>query len=465
VIPTNYAEVLTPKHLLEYDEKSNVPVEIPLIMPYGYSDGGGGPTWEMMIYRDQLLGLNNKIKEIDKDEVVKAYMDHRDKLPVVTDDLLLEIHKGTLTTNHLIKDLVAKAEAFLRSAEIAEALTKKKGPDYLWKKLLLHTFHDVLPGTSIPETYHEARKDLEEVISSAEEIIKRNIAGAGEGITLYNDLPWTRPGLVIVTDKCIGGEKIEYCTPIGWEEYLVKTMPIQGIGATWSIAGEPVNSGEAYLDIADAITMGNEYLELKLSLTGEILSLKDDHGTNYLNEPSNLLLVHLDRPPMFDAWELDPSGLMNGQPLEPLDKPKILSNSGGAACVEFSKKTGRSVVRMRICLFSGSPLVRIDIDLDWRDRLRYLRSWFEPDIWTDKAWFEIPFGAVSRPTMPDDPKKYALLYEVPALRWMDLSDGEKGLAIISLHKHGYTVFGDKIGLTLHKAPIVPIHIVVSGSLG
>ncbi len=455
VIPTNYAEVLTPKHLLEYDEKSNVPIEIPLIMPYGYSDGGGGPTWEMMIYRDQLLGLNNKIKEINEDEVIKSYIEHRDKLPVVTGDLLLEIHKGTLTTNHLIKELVAEAEALLRSAEIAEALTRKKGLENLWKKLLLHTFHDVLPGTSIPETYQEARKDLEEVTGSAEAIIRRNIVEAGEGYTFYNDLPWTRPGLVIVKDKCIGGEKIEYCTPIGWGEYLVKTKPIRGIGATWSITGEPVNNGEAYLEVADTITMGNEYLELKLSPTGEILGLKDRKGTNYLNEPSNLLLVHLDRPPMFDAWELDPSGLMNGQPLEPLGKPNILSNSGGAACLEFSKKTGRSIVKMRICLFSGSQLVRIDVNLDWKDRLRYLKAWFEPDIWTDKAWFEIPYGAISRPTMPDDPRKYALLYEVPALRWMDLSDGEKGLAIISLHKHGYTVFGDKIGLTLHKAPVVP----------
>ncbi|GEM_PF-6404809 len=238
-------------------------------------------------------------------------------------------------------------------------------------------------------------------------------------------------------------------------EYLVKTKPIQGIGATWSITGEPVNNGEAYLEVADTITMGNEYLELKLSPRGEILGLKDRKGTNYFNEPSNLLLVHLYRPPMFDAWELDPSGLMNGHLLESLGKPNILSNGGGAACLEFSKKTGRPIVKMRICLFSGSPLVRIDVNLDWKDRLRYLKALFEAYIWTDKAWFEIPYGAISRSTMPDDPMKYVLLYEVPALRWMDLSDGEKGLAIISLHKHGYTVFGDKIGLALHKAPVVP----------
>ena len=455
IIPTNYAEVLTPSHLLEYDKKAKAPREIPIIMPYGYSDGGGGPTWEMMIYREQLLKTTSKIKDIDEEEIVRAYREAGDKLPVLTDDLLLEIHKGTLTTNHRIKDRFARAEMMVRSAEISEALTRGRTLDDTWRKLLLHTFHDVLPGTSIPKTYEDALEKIEEILNTASEIIRRNIVSGSEGYTIYNDLPWHRSGIGLLRDHCIGGDKIEYCVPIGWGEYVVKIKTVPGIGASWSKPGEVIGSGNAYVDLGETIRLSNESIELTVSDTGEILSLRDKSGVNYLNEPSNLLLVHLDRPPMFDAWELDPSGLMNGQPLEPQGKPRILADGGGAACIEFSKKTGRSRVRMRICLFSGVNAIRFDLDLDWRDRLRYLKAWFELNIWTDKAWFEIPFGAVSRPTMPEDPKKYALLYEVPALRWIDISDGEKGLAIISMHKHGYSVFGDRIGLTIHKAPIVP----------
>ncbi len=454
-IPTNYAEALTPSHILEYDRKAKAPREIPIIMSYGYSDGGGGPSWEMMIYREQLLGATNKVKDIDEEELVEAYRKAKDKLPVITGDLLLEIHKGTLTTNHRIKDCFARAEMTVRSAEISEALTAGRALDEMWRKLLLHAFHDVLPGTSVPRTYEYALREIEGLLDTASGIIRRNVVSGSEGYTIYNDLPWHRSGIVLLRDHCIGGDKIEYCVPIGWGEYAVKIKKVPGIGASWSKPGEVNETGNTYVDLGEIIRLGNESLELTVSDTGEILRLRDKSGINYLNEPSNLLLVHLDRPPVFDAWELDPSGLMNGQPLEPNGKPQILAGGGGAACIEFSKKTGRSKVRMRVCLFSGVDTVRVDLDLDWRDRLRYLKAWFEPDIWADKAWFEIPFGAVARPTMPEDPRKYALLYEVPALRWMDINDGEKGLAVISMHKHGYSVLGGKIGLTIHKAPTIP----------
>ncbi len=454
LIPTTYAEVLTPLRILEYDKKANVPNEIPLIMPYGYSDGGGGPTYEMGIHRKSIVQNTEKVSDLCEDKVIKDYYEKIDKLPRKTGDLLLEIHKGTLTTNHKIKDLIQKTEMTIRSLEILSVvLGKDLDVDHLWRRLLLHTFHDVLPGTSISRTYEEAYRDLEDIINMAQQSMSTMLHCLGTHITIYNDLPWSRSGIVVL-NKCNLDK--ELCKPIGWEEYIVKIPLVPGIGLTTIDESNIITLGEAHIEEAkDVYILGNEKLTVVLSKTGEILSIKDRNSYEYLENPSNILTLHIDRPPVLDAWELDPTTLMNGVPLEPAGEPIILANNGLAACVEFPKKSEGIQLRERICLFSGEETIRVDIDIINNQRLRYIKTWFNTSIHTDKAWFQIPFGAVQRPTMPKDLKEQALLYEAPALYWMDLSTEEKGLAIISFQKHGYTVLGNKIGLTLLKSPIVP----------
>ena len=454
IIPTRYAEVLTPLHILEYDKKSIAPENIPLVMPYGYSDGGGGPTLEMAIYRRTMTRYTGKVADLDEEKLVKEYYENKDKLSIQTGDLLLEIHKGTLTTNHRIKDLVQKAEMTIRSLEVLGALTDKGvNADRLWRRMLLHTFHDVLPGTSIQRTYKEAYIDLENIIKEAQRLMNTLLHSPGAYITIYNDLPWNRDGIVVF-NKCLI-EK-ELCKPIGWGEYIVKTPVVPGIGLTTIDKSSIIITGKSYVEESrDVYILANEKLRVVLSNTGEMISIRNREGHEYLEGPSNVITLHIDRPPVSDAWELDQTTLTNGVPFKPAGDPRVLANNGLAACVEFSKKSENIVFRERICLFSGEEIIRVDIDIINNQHLRYIKTWFNTSIYTDKAWFQIPFGAVQRPTMPKDLKEQVLLYEVPALYWMDLSTDEKGLAVISFQKHGYTVLGNKVGLTLLKSPLIP----------
>jgi alpha-mannosidase len=71
-----------------------------------------------------------------------------------------------------------------------------------------------------------------------------------------------------------------------------------------------------------------------------------------------------------------------------------------------------------------------------------------------KATFEIPYGSVERPTTRNTPAEQAQ-FEVPALRWADISDSQHGFSLLNDSKYGYDAKGNVLRLSLLRSPEWP----------
>lgn len=80
-------------------------------------------------------------------------------------ELYFSAHRGTYTSQAMVKQNNRRCELALREMETWSTLAMNKGMAYdfskadaLWKELLLHQFHDILPGSSIAKVYVDAEK-------------------------------------------------------------------------------------------------------------------------------------------------------------------------------------------------------------------------------------------------------------------------------------------------------------------
>jgi alpha-mannosidase len=209
---------------------------------FGFGDGGGGPT-EEMIESAHTLGvpMGHATEFFDR-----AAAEAGD-LAVVSGELYFELHRGTYTTQARTKWQNRRAQTALREAEMwsvaaGEAASYPRAElNALWKLLLLNQFHDILPGSSIDWVYEEAEADLQGVISAATAIAQRSGAIAVE-----------RPPTV----------------PDG---------PLE-----------------------------NEHLAVELGEGGVVTSIWDKKaGREVLSGSGNVLELHDDNPRRWDAWDLD----------------------------------------------------------------------------------------------------------------------------------------------------------------
>ena len=163
------------------------------LLVFGYGDGGGGPTPDMLETlrraRD-LQGLPRTTITTSDEFFTALEADARD-LPAILGELYFEYHRGTYTSQAAVKLGNAQGERALHDAEfLAAAAMREAGAAYpaerldeLWKLLLLNQFHDILPGSSIGLVYEDAARDHAAVLAGAEAVAAgalAAIAGGGE---------------------------------------------------------------------------------------------------------------------------------------------------------------------------------------------------------------------------------------------------------------------------------------------
>jgi len=69
-------------------------------------------------------------------------------------------------------------------------------------------------------------------------------------------------------------------------------------------------------------------------------------------------------------------------------------------------------------------------------------------------WAETAFGAVARSNSRNTPWD-AARFEVPAHRWVDLSEPRYGVSLLNNGKYGHSVDGNMVGISLLRSPIYP----------
>lgn len=354
----------------------------PLVL--GYGDGGGGVTAKML---DQVRSFGRWIRP-------RAWFDRlaaeQDRLPVHTGELYLEFHRGVYTTHHDVKFHNALLERALSEAEEllswclavhaprAAIIQFMDRVHAVWEIVLRNQFHDVLPGTSIEPVYEDARNEY----AQAEELIASVLSSA------QSMLPRTN-------------------SPIG----SAAIVP-------------PAREGDLYV-------FDNGLLEAHVTAAGAIVELRTSSGPNVCTQ-GNVLALYRDKPRQWEAWNIDRGYERSMRRAKPGDA-RI---ENGALHIDFD--LGDSPARMRISLAEGEPFLRVDLDVDWRERRTLLRleNWFA--VASDEVTYGAPHGTVTRTARAQTPAERAK-FEVPGQRYAMVRDGAgSGVAIFTLDTYGWS---------------------------
>ena len=176
-LPTSYTYKTNPKQLDEvWKNRSQLQDLDAFLLPFGYGDGGGGPTRDDIEYarREQNLEGAPRVELSDPKSFFKKMDEAGGPVNTYVGELYFNAHRGTYTSQAKVKQNNRRAEFALREMEMWGAFGLCKGKVYdsdkadaLWKELLLNQFHDILPGSSIGRVYEEARKAVGGVIETA----------------------------------------------------------------------------------------------------------------------------------------------------------------------------------------------------------------------------------------------------------------------------------------------------------
>ena len=402
------------------------------LMLFGYGDGGGGPTRQMIeILRraKDLQGLPRTQMRTSEEffDLLEKDLPAKDR-PKVVGELYFELHRGTYTSQAANKRDNRKCEILLHEVEFLSAMSSVKYPsqeiERLWKIVLLNQFHDILPGSSIELVYQDSKKQYEEVLRSAGVLREEAMKGLGSA------KPQAAKAAAGSTVNTIGFERAEVATRRGKPVYV--EAPSYGIGRVAEAPG-PVSVTQS----GKRIILENARLKATLSAGGRLLSLiEKSTGREALAGEGNCFQLYDDRPTAWEAWDVDPFHLETARECGPSTGAKIVSNDPLRADVEFNYTIGQGVrIQSRS---SGSTRIRLALEFHLHGRTgvrsdKFLKVCFPVNVRAMNATYESPFGAVERPTHFNTAADLAR-YEVPGHKWANLDEHGFGVALLTESK-------------------------------
>lgn len=412
------------------------------LMLYGFGDGGGGPGeyHVNMVQRCAKMRYLPKVEHSTSAAFFEKLQEYRDAFPTYKGELYLEKHRGTYTTQAKIKKNDRLCERLLHEAEWLWAEASLLGPEYphedfdrIWKELLLHQFHDILPGSSVERVNKEANERLEALQQELEALIGRalSVLSTSDRAAALNPSDFPRRGLCKREGKWYSYDIAPY------SQGLLRDAEQQG---NVRAAGSSIENG---------------LLKLVIDEKGHITQLVEKAtGKNYARTAFNIPRLYQD-PIMvpFNAWDIDP----NYVKLPAKDMTCVERKSGvdgrEAWCM-LTFKCGKSTLRQKITLVDGEAFCRVENEVDWHETNKMLRIDAYPAQWSDRVLCDIQFGNFARSTRTDDPISKAQ-FEIPAHKWVDVSDGHGGVAILNDCKYGHRVKDGLISLNCLRSPLYP----------
>ncbi|MDO5417995.1 MAG: alpha-mannosidase [Lachnospiraceae bacterium] len=474
-----------------------------LLACYGYGDGGGGPTEEML---EESRRLEHSVAECPavRQTHVKEFfhlleknMD-RKQLAVWSGELYLEYHRGTYTSMAMNKKYNRRCEFLNGETELYSVLAgllektyeyPKAELEKNWKLLLLNQFHDILPGSAIREVYEDSTRQYEELTASASSLICRakkqilvslGVKEAGDGqdaaeenvgaaaepkkLAVFNPLCFSRTGIVEIEEAqadCIVPGVISQRTAEGTTLYLAEEAAPMGV----SLAGEKeeAHSEGNVLEIAGLGEGGRPkqlrtpFYEVEFDDSGEIcrlIDLREQRSLIKEGETGNRLVVYEDRPMEFDCWNIDASYREKSWPLHQVESFCVTENGPVRGSVTIKRKFLDSELEQNISFYRHTARIDFRTRVIWKEHQLLLRTAFPLDILCTEADYEIQFGNVKRPTHKNTSWDEAR-YEVCAHKWADMSEPGYGAALLNDCKYGYDIHDSVMGLTLIKSGIFP----------
>ncbi|MCD8069218.1 MAG: glycosyl hydrolase-related protein [Lachnospiraceae bacterium] len=423
-----------------------------LMFPFGYGDGGGGPT-ELMVEtakrcedlegtpRCRMEGPVSFFERLEPERVKNVYYG----------ELYLRWHRGTYTAQAQIKKGVRKAEYALREAEYLAGLLRLEGKtgdedrllrklDSLWKRLLTQEFHDILPGSSIQKVNEEAREALAEILTESRALAAELLKLLADGPACFNSLSWERKYRGFVLPPC------------GYVRFKSPENALTGVDRTSEM---PENGFTEASGDGETLDYENEFYRVKVDSLGRIVSLTD-RGTEYeyAAAPLNDWRLYQDVNVQYDAWEI--GSMYESVPAALTGKHSCLvrRDEGGGLTVTVERTERYFTAVQKICLYPDSPRIDFVTTIDWHERHRMLKADFPTTVYTKEVLEEIQFGYIRRPTHKSTGREKDL-YETCHHKYAALTDGENGFALLNDCKYGLSAQDSRLSLTLLRSPLAP----------
>ena len=471
---------------------------------YGLGDHGGGPNREILdrVRHYQTLPIRPEFRHVPAGEFLKRLQPELgDQIPVWRDELYLEYHQGTFTTQADTKRNNRRAECGLAVAEKLASLAAILGADYPrsvleenWLTVLTHQFHDILPGSSITPVYRDAaeayagvHQSLTSLTGAAMDRLGKQIrtdSVDGQPVVVWNSLSWPRSDFVTCVIPATLGESAHLVDHLGrvcpvevapWPEqdslavsFVAENVPPVGYRVYYLRRGAaPELPRELKVD---GLTLENRFYRLRLDpASGHVTSLLDLRlGREFVasGQAANVLRIYEDRPEQWDAWNIGYTGRM--WELGPADSVEVIRSSPVRTVVRVKKsflgpdkdrwspteEFPSSFFTQDIVLYDRLDRIEVQCEADWWESHLQLKVAFPVAVVSDRAAYEIPFAAIERTTRRETPWEKAR-YEVPALRWADLSDAAGGISLLNDCKYGHDIAGNVMQLSLLRSPTWP----------
>lgn len=453
-----------------------------LLIAFGWGDGGGGPTREML---EQSRVMKN-IPGIPKVEITSAesyfekiyqHTDH-EKLGKWDGELYFELHRGTYTSQAANKRYNRKSEILLHDIEAMSVMAwldgrcewPKEALDQIWERLLLNQFHDILPGSSIRQVYEDTTQDYEEIAAKGCELLAAAKKGVDSGIqvgtdsiAVYNMTGFERSDYVWIpySEKIDGNTVLEDETgslPSGYEEdgirVYVEQIPAYGYKTLAVRTGMMKEAPENRMKILEN-GVETPYYRITFNGNGEIETLYDLENDRRVDcgLPMNVFAAYEDKPQRFDAWDVDV--YYKEKPYDPfmLKNRKVLVQNDRVV-IRQRWTFNRSEINQDMILYEKERRIDFETTADWKEKQVFLKVYFPVDVRAQEASYEIQFGSIRRPVHTNTEWDFAR-FEVSAHKWADLSEADYGVALLNDCKYGYDIHENVLGLSLIKSAVRP----------
>jgi alpha-mannosidase len=488
-----------------------------LLVLFGVGDHGGGVTADMIKRATAFVEGKKKVKSVftTASEFLNTIANNvsDSDIPELNDEMYLQFHRGTYTTQSRTKKNNRRAESLLETAEKFSTLATKYGYKYpraelkdCWERLLLNQFHDVLPGSSILDVYRDADETFKSIFTMLDSLISKSLktiaaridtSGEGRPLLVFNSLSWKRTSVAefplkdtgdiseiydekgqIIPSQIIDEERklifvAEDVPSLGYKEFKAKRT-----GHVRKKFTTDLSSKETEREV----TLENKFLRLNVDKeSGLVTSIFDKReNREALRGEANLIQIFDDTPvkgrtsvkypidaSIFDAWEIFIYQQEGGTKCTELNHPllvRLVESGPVRARIQVKHKYTQedrtdSTFVQEIILHDKIPLVQFKIYADWHAAHRLAKVAFPLSVHSDSTSYEAPYGHITRldPTSQKAGPAEKAKYEVPGQKWIDHSSEDKsfGVSLLNDCKYGFDASMDVIRMTLLRSPSYP----------
>ena len=452
-----------------------------LLMIFGYGDGGGGPTRDMLENVREMAAFpaTPRVKHGKVgDFFCRLEATSADRLPTWNGELYLELHRGTYTSQSRNKRANRQSEFLLHDAEFLSTLAARLDPAYpypaetlrqAWQLVCLNQFHDIIPGSSIGPVYAESQQQyrhVRELATSASDTALRIIAQQmGGDLLLINPTSFVQNTLACWPGQLAEGQILTTPdgAPVLTQNITAGVLIAAGELPPYSVT--PLRMANSKVQITNSPSkimvspdlLENDWLRVELNADGDITRIYDKANRREVLPPgavANQWQAFEDRPTNWDAWDIDIFFDDKMWPAGPATSVQVVEAGPLRATLEIRRRILHSDYTQRVSLVYNSPRLDFDTTINWRERHILLKAAFPIEILAPMATYEVQWGNVQRPTHRNTSWDWAR-FETCAQKWVDLSEGDYGVSLLNDCKYGHDIQANVIRLSLLRSPTRP----------